>query len=596
MQNYMTKLNNVKKYILPFLFLVMTFVMIPKAAYYKKGTIDVVATTTEGEWNGYLYLIYPVGYKIENPVENINKEKILQVKIKNLILDKYVLYLESSVGKISKVMFTSERKSIVLTKAQGERYIQIPWKDIEEIYTISFINIFIYLLTMLLLIWSYCRNGIEIKLKNIGLFILVVIFLAICLNMKWLSKGIGLFLSLTLLRIWLDRKKLRFDYLEIVGILLLILSLASEYFNFFYYEKTYIYFQNTILIIIAMRVWKFTYEDKKILKKFFKIILILLSLINLISPLIFGGNYAFTFGVLMIILVADSIERLFFYNKNKYSLMLNMSELLLGLYGLIVSSRRTMIVGLIIYCIYLFVKFFKKNKKNTIILVSLGIIFSSIIIAVGFRGEKYRIRKLIISIVNIKTDKGNIQRLLMWRRGYYIGKENSIIGIGVDSFYKESIKEKYDNIKLKDEKFTEDFIHVHNEYIHQIITRGIPGAILFYGLWIYILSRLRKSKDKDFDIMLLIIYGVYGIFDPYSIRAESIVFYTFIGISFVNCLPVVEKENKILQKLGYMSTVIIFLIALYFNKRFRYYFLILLVIYIGYYFYNKRKREKYERI
>ena len=184
----------------------------------------------------------------------------------------------------------------------------------------------------------------------------------------------------------------------------------------------------------------------------------------------------------------------------------------------------------------------------------------------------------------------------MWRRGYYIGKENILLGIGVDSFQKEAIKEKYNKIKDNREKFLPEFIHVHNEYIHQVITRGIPGAILFYGLWMYILSRLRKSKDKDFDVMLLIIYGVYGIFDPYSIRAESIVFYTFIGISFVNCLPVVEKENKILQKLGYISTVIIFLIALYFNKRFRYYFLILLVIYIVYYFYNKRKREKYERI
>lgn len=596
MQNYMTKLNNIKKYILPFLFLVMTFVMIPKEAYYKKGTIDIVATTTEGEWNGYLYLIYPLGYRIENPVNNINGSKILQRNITNTVLDRYVINLDSTIGKISELKFTSEKKVVIIDKAREKNYIEIPWKDIKEIYTISFINIVIYLVILLLLSWNYFKNGIEIKLKNIGIFSLILVLLSISLNMKWLSKSIGIFLSFTILNLYLDRKRIKFGYLEIIGIMLLVLSLLSEYLNFFYYEKAHIYFQNTILIIITMKVWNFTYEDKKLIKKFFKIILILLSLINLVSPLVFGGNYAFTFGLLMTILTAISIEKILFYDKNIYSLIINITGSLLGFYGLIVSSRRTMIVALGIYFIYLFIKFLKSNKKKAIILIFLGTLFSSAVIGIGFKNEKYKIKKLVASIINIKTDKGNVQRLLMWRRGYYISKENPVVGIGVDSFYKESIKEKYDNIKLKDEKFTKDFIHVHNEYIHQVITRGIPGAILFYGLWMYILSRLRKSKDKDFDIMLLIIYGVYGIFDPYSIRAESIVFYTFIGISFVNCLPVIEKENKILQKLGYISTVIIFLIALYFNKRFRYYFLILLVIYIGYYFYNKRKREKYERI
>ena len=110
------------------------------------------------------------------------------------------------------------------------------------------------------------------------------------------------------------------------------------------------------------------------------------------------------------------------------------------------------------------------------------------------------------------------------------------------------------------------------------------------------LNRLRKSKDKDFDIILLIVYGVYGIFDPYSIRAEAIVFYSFIGISFINCLPINETKNKFLENIGFISAIIIFLMGLYFNKRFRYYFLIFLIIYLGYYFYNKRKREKHEKI
>ena len=585
-----------KKYILPFLFILMTFVIIPKEAYYKKENIDIVATTTEGNWNGWLYLVYPMGYKMEDPLRNINGEKILEKNIKNTILDRYIFHVISSSGEISELKFSSGKKSITIPKEVGQKYFDIPWKDIKKIYTVNIINIFIYFGVVLFLSWYYFKKGVEINLKNIGVFSLALVFLSISLNLKWLSKVNGVFLSLTVLKMYLDRKKIKFGYLEIIGVLLLLLSLLSEYLNFFNYEKTYTYFQNTILMIIATKIWSFDYKDKEVLKNYFKISLIVLSLINLVSPLVFSGIYTFTFGILMAILVADSIDRLLFYNGNIYKLGIDTLSLLLGLYGIITSSRRTMIVALGIYCIYLFVKLLKNDKKKAIILVFLGVIFSSIVIGIGFRNEKYRIKELVVSITNTQTDESNIQRLLMWRRGYFIGKENPILGIGVDSFQKEANKEKYTDIKDSRENFLPEFIHVHNEYIHQVISRGIPGAILFYGLWVYILNRLRKSKDKDFDIMLLIIYGIYGIFDPYSIRAEAIIFYSFIGISFINSMPVDGTKNKFLEKLGFISTVILFLAGFYFNKRFRYYFLIFLILYLGYYFYNKRKREKYEKI
>ncbi|WP_297431415.1 O-antigen ligase family protein [uncultured Cetobacterium sp.] len=585
-----------KKYILPFLFFLMTFVIIPKEAYYKKGNIDIVATTTEGIWKGYLYLLYPMGYEMEDPWRNVNGKNVLEKNIKNTILDRYIFHVNSPVGEISELKFSSGKKSITIPKGVGQKYFDIPWKDIKKIYTVNILNIFIYFGVILSLSWYYFKKGVEINLKNIGVFSLALVFLSISLNLKWLSKVNGVFLSLTVLKMYLDRKKIKFGYLEITGVLLLLLSLLSEYLNFFNYEKTYIYFQNTILMIIVMKIWSFDYKDKKVLKKYFKISLIVLSLINLISPLVFGGVYTFTFGVLMAILVADSIERLLFYDGNIYNLGVDALSLLLGLYGIITSSRRTMIVALGIYCIYLFIKLLKNDKKKAIILVFLGVVFSSIVISIGFRNEKYRLKELVVSITNTQTDESNIQRLLMWRRGYYIGKENPILGIGVDSFQKEAIKEKYNDIKNSREKFLPEFIHVHNEYIHQVISRGIPGAILFYGIWVYILNRLRKSKDKNFDIMLLIIYGIYGIFDPYSIRAEAIIFYSLIGISFINSLQVNGTKNRFLEKLGFISTIILFLAGFYFNKRFRYYFLIFLIMYLGYYFYNKRKREKYEKI
>lgn len=593
MQNYITKLNNIKKYILPFLFLVMTFVMIPKAAYYKKENITIkVETTGDENTKGSIYIMYPKGYKIERPYYEL-KNKEIEKRISNTIAENYYFKSYEKGIYLKKISFNNLEKVI----HKNKRSIKFSFKDVEKIYALSFFNVIVYLSVSIGLMIYFFKKGIEISKRNIGIFMIGLIFLSLGVNFSWLSKMIGIFFSVTFLKIIVEKENLEFRIIEIALLLLLILSVISEYFAFQNYKETYDYFQNSLIFILCIKIWNFDFEEKEVLKKIFKYILILLATINLISPLVMGGIYAFTFGVLMSILCLDSLENLL---KIKYlkkvCIIINIYSFLISLYGVLVSSRRTMIVVIGIYVLYILMK--KKIYKNTKLLTSLIIgLFCIFFILNKTIPQKFKnFEKRVSTIFTIKEDKSNYQRVLMWRRGYYMLNKNFVFGIGANSFYKESIKEKYDNIKLKDEKFTEDFIHVHNEYIHQVITRGIPGAILFYGLWMYILSRLRKSKDKDFDIMLLIIYGVYGIFDPYSIRAESIVFYTFIGISFVNCLPVVEKENKILQKLGYMSTVIIFLIALYFNKRFRYYFLILLVIYIGYYFYNKRKREKYERI
>ena len=595
MKIYMTRLNNIKKNILPFLFLVMTFVMIPKEAYYKKDNINIILIAKETV-EGYLDLSYPLNYRFENSWRKLNGKEKIEKKIKNTYVTKYTFHIDSPPEEVKEIRFISGKKEKIIENKDKQKKIIISWRNIEEIYTVSIINIVLYFGVILALIIYYFKNGIEINIKNIGMFSLGLVLMAIALNLKWLSKVNGIFLSFSLLKIYIDRKKIKFGYLEVIGFALLILSLMSEYFNFFNYEKSYVYFQNTILVLITMNVWNFSYSDKKILKNYFKISLIVLSLINLLSPLVFGGGYAFTFGALMTILIADSTEKLLLSYKNKSSLFLNIFSLLLGFYGVIISGRRTMFVAIGLYYLYFFIKLIKKERKKAMVLLMITSIVISGAMTVIFKNEKDRVKELIVSIANTKTNESNIQRILMWRRGYYIGRENPILGIGVDSFQKEATKKKYNIIKDSRENFLPEFIHVHNEYIHQIITRGFPGAILFYGIWCYILSRLRKSKDKDFDIMLLIIYGVYGIFDPYSIRAESIVFYTFIGISFVNCLPMKKKESKALEKLGLILTVAIFLIGLYFNKRFRYYFLIILFIYIGYYFYNRRKRVNYEKI
>lgn len=589
-------MDRVKKYILPALLFIMIFVMIPKEAYYRKDYLNIKIVATGEMENGDLYLNFSNAYEWEKLLYPFKGNGNLEDKISNVIPKEYKFFSQHSKSEIKEVIFYTENKIKKIQILNGKNF-DIPWKNIEGLYSFSFKNLIFYLLISTYGIFYYFKRGIKFTEKNIMVCILGMLFLSLMLNLRWFAKLNGTFFALSFLKFLLNGWERKNQRIEIVLLILLSLGMISEYVSFGNYAKNYRYFQNSLMVLLAVKVWKFDCKERVQLKNILILGLFLCGAVNLLSPLPMNGLYSFTFGIFMSILIGISLDALIFNKVRIESLIMNGLGLCLGTYGLISSTKRTMMVALAIYGLYIIAKLLEKNRKKALILIGSGILLVGIGIKVFFNREDiYKIKELVVSIANTKTDESNLQRLLMWKRGYYIAKENPFLGIGVDSFYEESQKEKYLSVKDEKENFLEVYTHVHNEYLHQIITRGIFGALIFYGLWSYILYKMIKRGIEPFEMMLMILYGIYGIFDPYTVRGESMIFYSFVGTALNERMEEKTKIFEILSKLGYLAGILIFIVGLVMNKRFRYYFLVALSIYAINYMIKRKRGAAYEKI
>ncbi|MEG1338885.1 O-antigen ligase family protein [Cetobacterium sp.] len=575
------------KYALPLLFLIITILLIPKEGYFKKEKLKLKIETLDGDWRGYLYIVPPIGYEMEDSWRDLNGTKLIEKEFKNTINESYHIVLNSGIGEIKDARIISESGKDIMI-GENQKSINLSKKDLKKIYSNSIFNICTYIISIIGLGLVLFRKGIDIDKKNLGAFSLGVVFLAVAINPKWITKSSAIFLSMTFLYLLIEKKRIKLDLINIVCSLILILGMITEYFGYANYIQNYNQFQNSFIIIICMRIWNFSNENREQIKKYLYIALFISGLITAISPLVLSGVYCFTFGALMMVLVGFSIENIFKDNMTKYARCINIIGVLLGIYGAIMSSRRTVLLALMIYLTYKIAIVLLKSRKKTKIYI---VVFS--VIAIGifgniFKENKNYLENAIVSIADPQNDSSNLQRILMWRRGFYIVKENPILGIGVDNLYRESIKEKYNNIKDSREKFDKNFVHAHNEYVNQIIAKGIPGGILYLGILYFIAISLKNKKDRNFDLMLFILFGVYGMFEPYTLRGESLIFWSFMGID----LPLKSKKDK-----GALAlTILVFLIGLYLNKRFRYYFMITGFLYLIFNFYkNWRIKNEFKK-
>lgn len=558
------------KYVLPLIFLIITILLIPKEGYLKKERLKLKIETFDEDLGGYLYIIPPIGYKMEDNWLELSGTRVIEKEFKNTINESYHVVLNSGTGEIKESKIISESGKYLVI-GENQKTINLSKKDLEKIYSNSIFNMCVYIVLIAGLGLVLFKKGININKKSLGAFSLGIVFLTVAINPKYITKSSALFLSITFLCFLIEKKKIKLDLIDIVCSLILILGMITEYFGYANYIQNYNQFQNSFIIIICMRIWNFSNENREQIKKYLYIALFISGLITVVSPLVLSGVYCFTFGALMMVLVGFSIENIFKENITKYETCINIIGVFLGIYGAIMSSRRTVLLALMVYISYKILTILLKSKKRTKIYIT---IFSIIVLAVFgniFKENKKYLKEAVVSIADSQNDSSNLQRILMWRRGFYIVKENPVLGIGVDNLYRESIKDKYNSIKDSRENFNENFVHAHNEYVNQIIAKGIPGGILYLGVLYFIAVSLKNRKDKSFDLMLFILFGIYGMFEPYTLRGESLIFWSFMGMG----LPL----RKVKEKMGVFLVITVFLIGFYLNKRFRYYFIIIAVLY-----------------
>lgn len=575
-------MNKIKKYILPIFLTLIILLCIPKEGYYKKESIKLNIKTEQEIKNGILYLDPGKGFEIGDFYKKITGKNIV-LKIKNLTYENYYISLNDLKGKVEKIYFeNNENKEITIEKNSEKKYYKISKEMYKDIYRFSFVNMCVYFFITIFLSFQIYKNKNNIEKKDFLVILIGMLFISVALKENIYTKIMALLLSISFIIILIRKKNI--EKIEIAVVILLLLSIISEKFGYGHYRVSYEQIQNSLLLILIINNFNLQKNDREILKGIFKIVSVIMIIVSLISPCILAGVHGFTYGIVALSLSVLSFDELVNRYEKLYLKILNAIFFILGIIGAVLSSRRTLLVALVIWIIYVFIK--KIKIKNILLMISL-IFILGVGVKITFPANFSKIEELTKSIKNLK-DESNLQRLLMWRKSFYIIKENPILGIGTDSFYLESQKMTYEKIKDKDERFFDSFKHPHNEYLQQLLKYGIIGFIVYIYIMAKLIVPIFTNKEFSFEEGIFIIYSSYGIFEPYTIRRESVILFIFISIAYY--LNKKRSEKLDLKQINYI-VLIPFLYGLIQNKRYRYYFPIIILFYFIYFLIKKRRKK-----
>lgn len=585
MENY-SKI--IKKFLLPFVFLFLAIYMIPRESYFKKENFLIKIQGKKVDANLQLEPI--LGYSSEE--NNYHLKDNEEVSFPNTIRDNYNVLLS---GEVAKVEMKSDAGKKIELKNISSLYKK---KEFRNLYSKSIMNIVSYMFIILLGSYILLKERIYLTSKNLLATSIGLIFLSISFNVSFLSKANAIFFISFIAFLILKRRKIKIDFLCAMCAFLLLFSLLSEYFNLRNFNQAYSSFEKSFMILMIIKMIDFKRKHVEILKKYLYISLIISGFINVLSPLVMSGIYCFQFGALMMVLLGMCVEgNLDLKIKNKIiSYGIRILIFIIAIYGIINSERRTIWLILVVYfCLKIIQLIVKSSIRNRIKIVIL-ILSALFILNFSYFKEKDKLKKQFLSITDIK-ETSNSQRLLMWKKSFYVLKENIYTGIGIGNFYNEVIKDKYkskiDYEKKVEELFQENYGHPHSEYWNQLLMRGGLGGIIYlFILWNLYRGLRLKSKDSDY-LIICGIFSIFGLFEPYSLRGESYIFWIFMGLElqpiFIN-----KDKNKVIDDIGWILISLTFVSSLYFSKRFRYYFIITVIV--GLIYIWKKKRSKNEKI
>ena len=203
------------------------------------------------------------------------------------------------------------------------------------------------------------------------------------------------------------------------------------------------------------------------------------------------------------------------------------------------GSRAGALSLFLVVFLYLIFKVFKDRKSIKFISV-----ITIIILLTGlFLPKEYK-EKLKTSFQTTENIS-NEDRIVMWKAGIEIFKENPIFGIGS---YKKGIYphvQKYVEENVKDEQLRGEFINrdrfakLHNMYIDFFVQNGILGFLYLILLFILIpleFFKSEKNKESISAFFSMIFYCSYGLTWSLwsSLGISQVLFHTFLIWMLVN--------------------------------------------------------------
>ena len=189
--------------------------------------------------------------------------------------------------------------------------------------------------------------------------------------------------------------------------------------------------------------------------------------------------------------------------------------------------------GLVVFYIISFAIMYRKDKetvkpalKRSLVLVAL---FSAVVLIAYFFTDY--IREAAVrsywEVANGNVEKVGSERIFNWKMGLLSVKDNWLTGVGLDNYrYVFESAPGYKNGMYVQAK-------AHNEYIHVLVTQGIPAFVNYMALLVYacsgaVKSVLKKgSKEKRTVTWILL-----GMFVTYCVQALFNGSVTYVAVYF----------------------------------------------------------------
>lgn len=256
-------------------------------------------------------------------------------------------------------------------------------------------------------------------------------------------------------------------------------------------------------------------------------IVILCIGIFLKNPWFLDGSYTRQRGVLILGIIYIIINFLENFLKTEYKKLYSLPVIILSCYTMVVLNSRMAVLVIIgcvsLYC--LFILFFRREHKvyKVFVLIFLGAFLTFISLPNSYKEH-------LKTSFYTKNNGSNEARIIMWKAGVNIFKENPILGIGTSPKTAKKELVKYVENNMKDHYLAYDFIknqqysRLHSMYIDFFVQNGIFGVLYLLLLFGIIPIEFYKKRNETiatsafFSILGFYIYGItWSIWSDYGI-------------------------------------------------------------------------------
>ena len=310
-----------------------------------------------------------------------------------------------------------------------------------------------------------------------------------------------------------------FVLLFLIGIITNLLVGRDSGINYFIRENSKFIYSSFLLLFLKDRTEKIN-------------ISIYLGLILLCIGVIcendwFLSNYTRQRGVLILGIIYIIINFLENFLKKEYKKLFSLPVIILSCYTMVVLNSRMAVLVIIgcvsLYC--LFILFFRREYKvyKVFVLMFLGAFLTFISLPNSYKEH-------LKTSFYTKNNGSNEARIIMWKAGVNIFKENPILGIGTaPKTAKKELVEYVEN-NMKDHWLAYEFIknqpysRLHSMYIDFFVQNGIFGVLYLLLLFGIIPVEFYKKRYETiatsafFSILGFYIYGItWSIWSDYGI-------------------------------------------------------------------------------